>query len=66
MESLKDNIIHVIIACSFIIAVAAVVSGFATGEIAFLNVLTSAVIISLLAAILYVLEDMQASQKKRR
>jgi len=66
MDELMDNIIHVIIATSFIIAVASVVSGFATGNVQFLSVLTSSVQVALLASILYVAEQIHDAQKKRK
>ena len=64
MKSLQEVIIYFIVACSFIMAVAAVISGSITGEVAFLNVLMSSVIISLLASILYVLEGMETLKRR--
>ena len=60
MREVEELTIHSIIVCAFVIAIACVVGAFATGEVAFLNVLMSSVTIALLAAILYVLEGMKS------
>jgi len=56
MEPFKELAIHVVIICSLIIAIIAAISGYTTGSLMYLQVLTSAVLISVLAACLYVLE----------
>lgn len=67
MDELMDNVVHVIIAASFVTAVAATVSGFSSGNVEYLNVLTSSLTIALLASILYVAEqvlaDMNGAEK---
>jgi len=67
MDELMDNVVHVIIAASFVVAVAATVSGFSSGNVEYLNVLTSSLTIALLASILYVAEqalaDMDVPEK---
>ena len=60
MDELMDNVVHVIIAGSFVTAVAATVSGFSSGNVEYLNVLTSSLTIALLASILYVAEQVLA------
>ena len=60
MDELMDNVVHVIIAGSFVTAVAATVSGFSSGNVDYLNVLTASLTIALLASILYVSEQVLA------
>ena len=57
MDELADNVIHVIIAASFIVAVSSVVAGFSSGNPNYLGVMTSAITMALLASILYVVEQ---------
>jgi hypothetical protein len=57
MDELMDNVVHVTIAASFVTAVAATVSGFSSGNVEYLNVLTASLTIALLASILYVAEQ---------
>ena len=63
MDELMDNVIHVIIAASFVIALFAAVSGFSSGDVDYLNVMTSSLTIALLASILYVAEQVLADLK---
>ncbi len=57
MDELADNVIHVIIAASFIVAVSSVVAGFSSGDPNYLGVMVSSITIALLASILYVAEQ---------
>lgn len=65
-DMLQDIAIHIIIAASLVLAIASAIAGYSTGDTTYLVVLTSSLMIALLAAILYALEDLSSKLSGKR
>jgi len=65
-DMLQDLAIHIIIAASLVLAIASAIAGYSSGDTTYLVVLTSSLMIALLAAILYALEDLSSKLSVKR
>ena len=61
MENLQGVALHVIILAALVLSLASAIAGYSSGDLLYLLVLTSSILIAFLAAILYTLEDVSSS-----
>ena len=65
-DMLQDVAIHIIIAAALVLSIASAIAGYSSGDTTYLVVLTSSLMIALLAAILYALEDLSSKLSVKR